>query len=238
MLRLNAGVAGITLAGVMALVSGSANAADMYRAQGGSLKDEPVYAFNWGGFYLGGHLGAGWGTADVSIPNYPSTFGMDGSGFTGGVHGGFNYQTGSLVLGVEADYSGSNVSGDHLSGGFGAERYSIEENWRSSVRGRLGVALNRTLVYGTVGVGWVDIDTQYVPLGGGGVRGATLTGLTAGGGVEYALSPNWLVRAEYLYGDYGSERFVHGGPSDVDYRTHELRAGVSYKFGSSYEPLK
>lgn len=217
-----------------------AAAADLGRYEAASMKDVAyVQPFNWTGFYLGGHAGGGWGDADTWIPSHP-TFTVETSGFVGGVHGGYNHQMGRLVLGIEGDWSASNVDGDHLSGGSNSERYSVEENWRASIRGRVGYAADRALFFATAGVAWVDLDTQYLHPGSSPseVRGTTATGFTVGGGAEYALSNNWSLRGEYLYSSYDTERFAHNGPSDVDYTTHELRAGISYKFGGRSEPLK
>jgi outer membrane immunogenic protein len=202
----------------------------------------PAYVapFSWTGFYVGAHAGIGWNDADVRIPAYPfPNHSQDGTGFVGGGHVGFNLQSGSIVFGVEGDLSWSNVDSSALSGNGGTERYSIEENWRASVRGRLGVAHGRNLFYATAGVAWLDYDTRYVPLAGG-TRGATTQGWTVGAGWEAAFTNELILRLEYLYADYDTERFVHLGPSFVDPTTHELRVGVSYKFGDDrrYAPLK
>jgi outer membrane immunogenic protein len=74
-----------------------------------------------------------------------------------------------------------------------------------------------------------------------------VTGWTAGGGLEYALSGHWLLRAEYLFVDFDGvsaagfdTRFKPPLPL-TGHSANELnivRGGVSYKFGSVYEPLK
>src|SRR3954464_4507439 len=91
--------------------SGAALAADMAR---------PVYkappagvlpaAYDWTGFYIGGHVGYGWGQKDLRHtfgPNAPSTT----QGFLGGGQVGYNYQIGQYLLGVEADGSWSGIKG-------------------------------------------------------------------------------------------------------------------------------
>lgn len=199
------------------LLAGSASiasAADLGRYRGPSMKDEPVYApaIGWSGFYIGGHAGGGWGSADM----FPPTYTIDTSGFVGGVHGGYNHQMGRLVLGLEGDWSASNVDGSGMT-----------ESWRASARGRIGYAYDRTLFYATAGAAWADLEYRGYS--------KTAVGYTVGGGLEYALSPNWSLRSEYLYSDYGTQDL---GRYDVDYQTHELRAGVTYRFGGYHDSLK
>ncbi len=161
--------AGVSALALFAAVSiAPASAADIYRgdsAQG--LKDGPALmsVAKWEGLYLGAHAGYGWGNADVSIPLYPSAFTLDTNGFVGGGHLGYNFQRGNVVFGIEGDFSGSGVSGDHLSGNGAGEKYNIDENWRASLRGRLGytVAPNM-LLFATGGAAWANIDTHYTPL--------------------------------------------------------------------------
>lgn len=197
-----------------------ASAADLGRYRGPSMKDDPVVyepAIIWSGFYLGGHVGGGWGNAEEYW--YPATYTLDSSGFVGGVHGGYNVQMGHLVLGLEGDWSASGVG---LSDG-------IDERWRASVRGRLGLAYDKALFYVTTGAAWVDFNHFAIK------NNTASLGYTLGGGMEYALSPRWSLRSEYLYSDFGTERL---GGIDTDYQTHELRAGITYRFGGSRDSLR
>ena len=59
-------------------------------------------------------------------------------------------------------------------------------------------------------------------------------GYTVGGGVEYAFTPNWSVKAEYLYVDLRQNNnnnffFVN---NNVRNDFHIARVGLNYKFGS------
>src|SRR6476469_9316993 len=73
----------------------------------------PAYApsWSWTGFYLGAHLGAGSANSQFSDPRGPSIYGgtVRSPAFLGGGQGGYNWQipNSNLVLGVEADISGS-----------------------------------------------------------------------------------------------------------------------------------
>ncbi len=84
---------------------------------------------------------------------------------------------------------------------------------RVRIRGRLGIAWDRVLVYATGGVAFGDInsnievngvDAAGVPFFGQRSRSNDRTGWTVGGGIEYALTPNWSVGAEYRYTDFGT----------------------------------
>jgi outer membrane immunogenic protein len=108
-------------AAIVALVAaGPALAADL------PLKAPPpvVAAWNWSGFYIGGHGGYGWGhdaQTDVNDPFFTGKFpginvpGFDPKGYLGGVQAGANWQTGSIVAGLEGDISFTNIKGSSLS---------------------------------------------------------------------------------------------------------------------------
>jgi outer membrane immunogenic protein len=66
----------------------------------------------------------------------------------------------------------------------------------------------------------------------------TLTGGTVGGGVEYALAPNWSAKVEYLYAKFGdtSPSFttsnIGSSPpvAKFDHSLNIARVGVNYHF--------
>lgn len=126
---------------------------------------------------------------------------------------------------------------------------SAESNFLATVRGRLGLAFDRWLVYGTGGLAIGTVKTTDTALVNCGVActlevvsdTTTRTGWTAGGGVEYAFTPNWTARVEYLHVDLGDFTTAIPclvvcavtGPDVVV--THKwtdniVRAGVNYKF--------
>jgi outer membrane immunogenic protein len=114
-----------------------------------------------------------------------------------------------------------------------------------TVRGRLGIAVDRWMVYGTGGFGWQNISTSETfnaPIFGTAlVRGAnistTRSGLAAGGGVGVALWDKWTVGAEYLYLGAGTwnpaiANFAATGPSVVESnrgRNNIVRARLNYR---------
>src|SRR5438309_2890558 len=99
MKRLVVGVAGLAAAGWAA----SADAADLsYGARAPYTVNQPLNAYSWAGPYLGGNIGYTWG----SIDNNP----VRPSGVAGGVQGGYNWQNGPVVFGLEADIQASGAN--------------------------------------------------------------------------------------------------------------------------------
>jgi outer membrane immunogenic protein len=163
----------------------------------------PAPVFSWTGFYGGLNMGVSFGRASADV-NYfaPAIFGttvcndpvtegalcINGSdtvtmnGPIGGVQAGYNWQNGSYLLGVEADFQGSGQSGTRnfttgfstgtatLPGGGvlgpipGTAAISITERmpWIGTVRGRVGYVANQWLVYATGGLayGRIEVDSS------------------------------------------------------------------------------
>ena len=66
------------------------------------------------------------------------------------------------------------------------------------------------------------------------IHGNHSNGWTVGTGLEYMVAPNWSVKGEYMYYDFGSSRFVtpvalapFGNFRNDD---HTLKLGVNYRF--------
>jgi len=166
-----------------------------------AYKAAPV--FNWNGFYVGGHVGYGWGDASgVSI-----------DGVVGGAQIGFNvHLSPNWVIGLETDISASGVSG----GG-------IDQPWIWSGRARLGYAMDKVLIYGTAGIAATRLDA-------GGTNSGFVGGVY-GGGVEWMLSRNWSTRVEYLYYDFGDEILAGFlGGVGVNLSQSVVRVGANYRF--------
>jgi opacity protein-like surface antigen len=153
----------------------------------------------------------------------------------------------NFLLGIEADVDGTSLSGSALSPS-GADRGNAKIDAFGTVRGRVGFTQNNWLLYGTGGFAWSTgsvTRTQIVaqptvvppiPAAAGTVETSsnTRTGWAAGGGVEWGVTQNWTVKAEYLYLDLGKVTSVF--PLANRMQTHTLamnvaRIGVNYKFG-------
>ncbi|QCI63455.1 outer membrane protein [Phreatobacter stygius] len=191
-------------------------------------------AFNWTGFYVG--LNAGIGIANTNLGTLTGgALSGSGTGFVGGAQIGYNYQINNFVLGVEGDFGYFGVRRNFNSAlGFGIISAYWKTSWDASIRARAGIAIDRLLLYVTGGVAFADFGAG-VTLGGAAVvvnsASQTRVGWTVGGGAEYAFTPNWTVRGEYLYSNYGNKDIFVGG-ANVRLETHKFRLGVNYLFST------
>jgi outer membrane immunogenic protein len=181
----------------LALATSAATAADLPAPAAAPPPFVSVPAFTWTGFYVGVNAGWGWrnnNNEPVFLAPGPGTPGLAGTlnfpggddgGFTGGGQIGYNYQFGSFVVGAEADIqwadSGNNrgavfVPATGFAGTFVPGAFTNDSpDWFGTVRARLGVAIDRVLIYGTGGLAYTDNNTGWV----------------VGGGVEWALPTSW-----------------------------------------------
>ena len=139
-----------------------------------------------------------------------------------------------LVLGIEADIQGAGID---ASSTYAGKAYSSELDYFGTVRGRIGYAFDRALVYGTGGFAYGGLKKSSNATGTVESFDSTATGWVVGGGLEYKITPVWSVKAEYQYIDLGSNDLTgFKGQKDDDY--HTIRGGVNYHFGDTYAPLK
>lgn len=256
----------VATAAVAALIGTSAWAADM-AVKAPLAPASQLY--NWSGFYVGINAGGHWSIdndpayisfnnnfipGNVDLLNQLAPVDLKPSGFAGGVHVGYNWQMTNWVYGIEADIDGlSGNASRNLNTPIIVDTAqftdSARDRWMSTVRARIGWAADRWLLFVTGGVAFSDweLDHTFTSNGGGpGEPSGTTnghffrTGGTAGGGIEYALNQNLLVRAEYLWAGFGTvTQVVNGavGPFNTAF-THPqklseniARAGITYKFG-------
>jgi outer membrane immunogenic protein len=264
------------LAGVLVAITSlaaamPASAADL-PAKAPVLRAPPA-AVNWTGFYVGANAGYAWGKTDVRASATPAfgpefqdyfnsngTFGLKPKGFVGGAQAGFNYQTGVWVYGLKADVQSFNATASRDTGIIAAPvgqtggfQDKFDTSWLVTIRPRLGVTIDRALIYATGGMAIAELklSQQSSICSGGlclahldGAASSTKVGWVVGGGVEHALTGNWSVKAEYLYVDFGTmglRRFfvditgVHPEffiDNTANLRAHIARFGVNYKFYS------
>ena len=217
-------------------LSTSGFAADMYSHAG--IKDETVDVppVTWTGYYVGVQGGYGLGNLDGNVFYSPAgvpTYHIAGKqktdfqGAFGGGQIGYNKQFGRAVVGVEADFAGSDLTGDATfrthNYGIGVNDYDFKEfkaniDYFGTVRGRAGYAFGNVLPYVTGGFayGHTKLNNTVTWEGTPYVSDinsaeATLTGWTLGGGLEANISGNWSVKAEYLYVDLGNHDFLLSG---------------------------
>ncbi len=206
----------------------------------------PVY--NWSGIYIGINGGYGFGSTDWSSPTAgvvgTGTFNTNG-GLVGGT-AGFNFQSGQIVYGIEGDWDWAGIKGTSSSATAtigacpGAMPCSFEtsSNWLSTVRGRVGYAFDRVLIYATGGGAAGDIKATFTNPNAPAVSGSTNStewGWTAGAGIEAALTENVTVKVEYLFVDLQngncSPTICGGGTAvPVSFDASIVRAGLNFKF--------
>ncbi len=204
------------------LLAPLAHAADMSRSP--PVFGAPPVA-NWSGFYIGINGAYGFGTSDWSFPAVSAS--PDGWLVGGTI--GFNFQVGSMVLGVEGDYDATSITGSVSC----PLTFTCESSntWLATVRARLGYAgFDNWMPFITGGAAFGNIKVSNTAFASAEKTG---TGWTAGAGIEYAFLPNWSVRAEYLYVDLGSFDcgIACGVVSDnVSFTANLGRIGINYRF--------
>jgi outer membrane immunogenic protein len=224
------------------LVAGPALAADLsmpmpYK----SPAYAPVPYFTWTGCYLGGHVGGGWGRKDFSDAAGTNFIGTtvqdDTGGFLGGGQIGCNYQFAtSVVLGIEADASWADISGDSPNPLIPGDSVHARTDLLTDVTGRLGWTWNRWLVYAKGGVAWAHDNYDVLTPGADFSASETRTGWTVGAGVEWAFLDNWSAKLEYLHYDFGGRDLTLTDPvagtigTHIDQRIDTVKLGLNYRF--------
>ena len=101
-----------------------------------------------------------------TLPPIPSSAGevdVNGSGFAGGGHVGYNMVLFSnWIVGVEGDigYLGIDHSVTDLDNTVGVGLYQpgVKTNWYGTLRGRIGTSTGPSLLYVTAGAAFVDVE--------------------------------------------------------------------------------
>lgn len=175
-------------------------------------------ATNFQGFYIGAHAGYGW--EDVTYSGPAATLSFDPDGFVGGAHAGYNWQWDGWVAGLEGNFD--YVDGDE-SDTFGVID-TFDANWEAAVRARVGAFWEDYLIYGAVGISWLDYDWTK----GATTVSDTTTGWTWSVGVEKQITSSLRARIEYRAGEYDDEHLTFpGSDRDVDPDTQAVTIGLS-----------
>jgi len=195
-------------------------------------------AYNWTGFYFGGHVGGGYASSSWSDPITATgndTF-NSGVGFLGGVQAGANAQFNWLVVWLEADFSWSSLKGSGTDSI--GDTITTNTQWTSTITGRIGAAFDRLLVYGKGGLALAQDQSSITDLGGNLASTSFMrTGWTAGAGLEYALSEHWSAKIEYDYLGFGSKTLSLTTPllgtvtPSATLNVQEVKAGINFRFG-------
>ena len=240
----------VAVLGATALSISVASAADM-PTKAPIVKAPMAAPFTWTGFYIG--VNGGWGSSrNVGATTFSNSVGQvftttgstfDGNGGFGGVQAGYNWQAGQIVYGLETDLQFASIKSDIAGGvtGFGdVYNGSRNLNYFGTVRGRVGYAFDRALIYATGGFAYGGLSQSIVsPNAGWNVTAKNdAAGFAVGGGLEYALSPPWSVKGEYQFIDFGSRALTgcYAGcgitlsSNNLSRQYHIVRLGLNYKF--------
>jgi opacity protein-like surface antigen len=265
----NLHVLGVTAC--ISLLAGPAHAADPDKLYSDSTP------YNWTGYYAGLAAGVALGQYDsrtstisdgyigpagTAVVNATGIQTINSTGFVAGIEGGYNWQIGNVLLGLEADAQSADLDG---AGGSGAVHYTKmpgqftitsygETNWLSTVRPRIGyVAPNHWLFYATGGLALAQLQSDFSFVDNKGVfesgrLDAVRAGYAVGGGIEAPLTDRLSLKAEYLYVDFGNtpasvtandltpffpgQVFAHSS----DFKADIIRAGLNYRFGGDDQP--
>ena len=169
----------------------------------------PPPPFTWTGVYLGVNAGYGWARGSTTATVAGVTFPVDNGtlrGVIGGGQVGFNWQTGPLVLGLEADIQGSGQKQTNSATVLGVTVTQTDKITSfGTVRARVGFAADRWMFYGTAGwaYGAFQSDLTVTGLGTATLGKGRGSGWAAGAGVEAAVTNNITVKLEYLHLDTG-----------------------------------
>jgi len=188
--------------------------------------------FDWTGYYAGLQAGYGWGQADINGTSGPpfSTSSDPAGGFVGGYVGGL-WQFNQAVLGAEAELNYASIGGSSSLGA--GNSFGSDVRWFGSVDAKAGFAMDRVLIYGVGGLAFAGIETSQQAGSAAFSETRSKAGWTVGAGIDYALTDQFVVGAQYRYYDFGSEHFDGtNGFSDRDQSTNlnTVRLNLSYKF--------
>ena len=203
-------------------------------------------AYDWSGFYVGLFGGGGYGNHNLNNALGPAGFANYTINYssTGGIAGGelgYNVQSGNIVVGVEADGFWSGIKGsdvDQFNAGTlpigSVDATSLRDGF--TLRARGGIAVDRLLLFFTGGWAYGEFQhTNTDPVFGVDRFSAKRSGLTAGGGIAYAITNNLIGKFEYRYYDFG--RYERAAPLNaqipytVDNTYSVVTLGLDYKFG-------
>ena len=274
--------------GALALTGSAALAADLPSRAPPPVYLPPAPIFTWTGIYVGGQIGYAWGSGNNYFNGFDPFFnggtylnsslgGSSPNGVIGGAHVGYQIQlpqwsmfsSSGVVLGLEGSVDGTSLTNTGALFFPDGTTLSAHSNAdiQGSIRGRLGIAWDRALIYATGGVAFGGFNTDYSFIGnlngnkhinggndffGTNSFSNTRVGWTVGGGIDYAITNNWSVFAEYRYtnfGHIGSPGLFAGGfavapvlagafvNSNRTINQNQVQIGFSYRFDMLPPPV-
>jgi len=241
--------------------AGAADLSPAYKAPG---YQQPRCS-QFGGFYIGGNVGWAqlsneWTDRNDWVDSFDFDFAIGTAkttkdGVAGGVQGGYNWQRGCTLFGIEADGNWADLKSSKLYTPTDIPddtKLTIDTkvNWYSTLRGRTGIVYDDLLLYVTGGLAFASISQSWTmnDLGGSGQIESFSAdkmrwGAAVGAGVEWAWTQNWSVRSEALWLRFKEQSTTVFSPAgaladkvanptfDTNNSIFVARVGVNYRFG-------
>jgi outer membrane immunogenic protein len=243
----------VTMKSVFLAIGGFVLIAPSVTARADGPTDRSGYqpTLSWSGCYVGVHVGSGWGADSWNEPppDVREFASHRLSGWLGGGQIGCDVQRGSWVFGAEAQVSWANIDGSSAMPAherqvgvpsLGPITLSSRVDSLGTITGRVGYTSGMYLFYAKGGAAWARDRFSGTEGSAFFIDEAQVRwGWTIGGGLEYRLSGNWSVRAEYNFLDFGmrnvtSTDLIFGPPfvtsADIDQYIHTATIGINYRF--------
>jgi outer membrane immunogenic protein len=201
----------------------------------------PPAQYNWTGFYVGGHVGAGLladNYAETGAPPLPifGSINIGPVGLIGGAQAGVNYEFAHWVIGAEASWTASNITGTGkaTTAGGALETFTSAPAWFGAATGHVGYAANDLLFYVKGGGALMDVsytESAPAPFGNPTTTNQHRSGYTAGAGLEYGLTENLSAKLEYDFYGFGTKTYnFPATPVSIRSDMSAVTFGLNYRF--------
>ncbi|WP_375655330.1 outer membrane beta-barrel protein [Bartonella sp. AA83SXKL] len=228
-------------------------------ARSGSTSDSAKYSNGTSGAQNGGHHSSSHGSGNANSHGAPHAGGRSSGAHPNGTnphasrsHGGQNMSGHAAQSTQAVDKNDSSIYAieqiKKMASELGLDQedevetlnHTFKQNWGGATRVRIGFAADRFMPYlaggiaygqfqDTVSIFVKDEDGRVVSSKNLSDETKTMIGYTLGGGVDFSVLDNVIVRAEYRYSDFGKKKFAKE-KLEVNYKTNDFRVGVAYKF--------
>jgi outer membrane immunogenic protein len=216
---------------------------------GASYSVSPAAPYDWGGLHLGLHTGYGDVKTDGIYANNrinPLTENPAGirlesfenRGLVGGAGVGWDWQFGSMVVGLKGDISATDwddLFTDLQIPEEPARSLALDLDYLATLRGRIGLAFGNKLLYATGGVGFLGGEFQDVTSPA--KKSISAVGGVVGAGIEWGIAPDLSLMAEGLYLAFDEKKVladVRGIGAVGDHVT--IGDGFVFRVGANWRP--
>jgi len=172
--------------------------------------------FDWSGIYIGGHIGWAWADIEYFANLTGEDVDVDPDGLVGGGQIGYNFDFGSFVIGPEASFTFADVDDDDFDSAVNpVVTYGGNIDWYAIFGGRIGLAMDRVLVYVNGGYAIAEVGTEG---NNPGIPDAfeddeTHHGFAIGGGIDWAFTDNLIAGINFTHVNLSDED--HDGTTDI-----------------------